>query len=195
MPPSNPNLIRNLAVELAQYCGVRSWRFTRRDEDGRAFLSRKIIETPDPINLDRLFIVAHECGHIALQHGARRPVRHRGEFEAEQFAMLLLRHFNVPVPYGMVQDGQHYVAWQIDQDLRHGRTELDRDSVEWGVRHLSDYTHDALTSTRAVISSFREIHCYQRLLNEFLTVFEEGSFSDEEGVNYRRTDRRYGEWT
>src|SRR5690606_25907499 len=118
--PSNPNLIRDLAVELARYCGVRKWRFTRRDEDGRAYLSKKIIETADPINVDRLFVVAHECGHFALQHDVRRPERHRGEFEAEQFAILLLRRFNVPVPHGMLQDGQHYVAWQIEQDLRHG---------------------------------------------------------------------------
>jgi hypothetical protein len=177
---------------LARSCGVRSWRFTRRDEDGRAFLSRKIIETPDPINLDRLFIVAHECGHIALQHGARRPERHRGEFEAEQFAMLLLRHFNVPVPYGMVQDGQHYVAWQIEQDLRHGRTELDRDSVEWGERHLSDYTHDALASLRAVISPFHDTPRYQRLLDEFLMTFEEAGLSADGSVSYRRTSRQHG---
>lgn len=194
MQPSNPNPIRNLAVELAQYCGVRTWRFTRRDEDGRAFLSRKIIETPDPINLDRLFIVAHECGHIALQHGARRAERHRGEFEAEQFAILLLRHFNVPVPHGMVQDGQHYVAWQIEQDLRHGKTELDQDSVEWGEHYLTTYTKDALTNHRAVLSPFRDTHRYQRLLDEFLTVFEEGRLGDDGSVSYRRTVRRDASW-
>ena len=113
MSSATRNLIRELAVKLARDCGVREWRFTRRDHDGRAYVAQKIIETGDPTNVNRLFVVAHECGHITLQRTPRRLPKHRSEYEAEQFAILLLRHFDVPVPHDMVEGGQDYVAWHV----------------------------------------------------------------------------------
>lgn len=189
MPSATRNSIRDLAIKLAKFCGVREWRFTRRDEDGRAYLFTKIIETADPINVDRLYVVAHECGHIALQHGPRHTKIHRGEYEAEQFAILLLRHFDVPVPKGMVEDGQDYVAWHIENDLQNGQSVLDRDSFQWAERFVAYHVRDAVRNRSVRLVTMESEACYLRLLDNFLTVFVDSRYGADGEMSHRRTRR------
>jgi hypothetical protein len=169
---------------------VRELRFTRRDNDGRANVRKKIIETGDPVTVERLYVVAHECGHIALEHGRRNLRGHRGEFEAEQFAILILRHFDVPVPYEMVEDGQNYVAWHIDQDInRYRGREIDSDAYKWALRYLPPAIRHAVNDCSIPLKSFAGEVRYRRLLDQFLTVFVDGRLGDDGSVSYRLSKR------
>jgi hypothetical protein len=190
LPSPTRNSIRDIAIKMARYCGVREWRFTRRDNDGRAYVFKKIIETADPITVDRLYVVAHECGHIALQHGPRNLWGHRNEFEAEQFAILVLRHFDVPVPYDMVEDGQHYVAWHIEQDVhQHGRREIDGDAYDWAARYVLPAIRHAVNVSRIPLTEFQGQSQYQRMLGDFLSVFSDGLRDEEGNMEYRNLKR------
>jgi hypothetical protein len=164
--------LRDLAIRISQYCGVRKWRFTRRDNDGRAHLHKKIIETGDPVTVERLYVVAHECGHIALEHGPREPPGHRCEFEAEQFAILVLRHFDVPVPYAMVEDGQDYVAWHIECDVqRYHCHEIDRETFQWASRRVAPAIRRSVEARQIPLVDCRDARRYDRLLQGFFTKF------------------------
>ena len=59
---------------------------------GRAFVKQREIEVPWPTTTrKRLYIVAHEIGHVVLGHAGNRLPAYKREYQAEQFAHELLR--------------------------------------------------------------------------------------------------------
>lgn len=161
--------LRKLAERMSRYCGVREWKFTRRDEDGRANHLTKIIETPDPINLQRLYVVAHECGHVALDQLRRGISNHRREYEAEQFAILLLRHYGIAVPSDMITDGQHYVAWHVGLDVDAGTQVIEAETFRWAGRFLREDVRQQLEQGKISLSPKHRDREYESLITKFFT--------------------------
>jgi hypothetical protein len=169
MSGHTPDHLRMIALKVLVHCGIRQWRFTDHDESGIAFLDDGSIEAPDPITAERLYVVAHECGHIALQHGQREVSCHRGEYESEQFASFLLRRFAVPVPVDFIENGRQYVAEHIDREvLQENCREVDREAYGWAAPYLDESTEAAIKEGRVLLIRLADPKRYDRLLTEFL---------------------------
>lgn len=114
---------------LARESGVLEvWRTPGNALRGRAFVADKVIIAPDPTTRNRLYMFAHECGHIALNHRGSKP-SHRQEFEAERWAHEALRRHGVAVPRKMTARARKYVAWKIRQAIRSGCKRIDPESA------------------------------------------------------------------
>jgi len=92
---------------------------------GWAFSERGIIHAPEGRTRKQLYILAHECGHLALAHKANGKPRHMEEHEAEVWAHAALRRHGVAVPRAMTQRGKDYVAGKIRQARRRGAKRID----------------------------------------------------------------------
>ena len=84
----------------------------------------------------RLYILAHECGHVHHAHGRRgtpRKPRHREEYEAESYAHAALRRHGVAVPQDMTARARRYVARKIYQALKRGAkpANIDREALRF----------------------------------------------------------------
>ena len=60
-------------------------------QDGRASAEKKRIKVPGPTTRRRLYIYAHECGHVAMNHRGQKH-SYIQEYEAEMYAHEVLRH-------------------------------------------------------------------------------------------------------
>lgn len=98
---------------------------------GRALITSRIVHAPLPANTRRrLYILAHEIGHIALGHTNKLP-RYVEEYEAESFAHVLLRRFHISVPRASTDNAKRYVRRKIAQALKRGLSALDPVIAEW----------------------------------------------------------------
>ena len=84
----------------------------------------------------RLYILAHECGHVHYAHGrrgTRRKPRHREEYEAEHYAHAALRRHGVAVPRDMTARARRYVGRKIYQALKRGAKpeNIDREALRF----------------------------------------------------------------
>ena len=75
---------REVATKLAEEAGVVTINENRRTLTGRANTKDRRISVPPPTTRRRLYIFAHECGHVLLGHDGRKT-RHREEYEAERW--------------------------------------------------------------------------------------------------------------
>ena len=99
---------------------------------GSAFVDCRIITAPWPATTRReLYIVAHEIGHVALGHRARQLPVYVQEFEAERFAIALMRRAGLAVPRDMTARGKRYVALKIERAFRRGARWIDPDIARW----------------------------------------------------------------
>lgn len=64
---------------------------------GWAYPDRKSVRIPNPTTRRRVYILAHEAGHVALNHCGVKP-KHRQEYEAERYAHDALRRHGIAVP-------------------------------------------------------------------------------------------------
>src|SRR5262245_34857833 len=64
---------------------------------GLAFPQRKIIHAPEGRTPKDLYLLAHECAHVALRHDHQKP-RHVREYEAEMWAHAALPRHGVAIP-------------------------------------------------------------------------------------------------
>ena len=92
---------------------------------GYAWGTRGYINAPEGRTRKQLYILAHECGHVALGHGDKRKPRHVEEMEAEEWAHAALRRHGVAVPRQMSQRAKRYVAHKIEQAKRRGAKRID----------------------------------------------------------------------
>jgi hypothetical protein len=92
---------------------------------GRAWPLLRTIEAPEGRTRKQLYILAHECAHVALEHNGRKPA-HVQELEAEKWAHQQLRAHGVRVPRAMTRGAKEYVAWKIDQAIKRGARKIDR---------------------------------------------------------------------
>jgi len=148
--------------------GVREWRLDLDKLEGTAEPTRARIIGPALKSLESLYIVVHECGHIALNHGQREISIHRGEYEAEQFAQLVLRFLGYHVSADFIQGGQDYVASQIDEEIERDRlTAIDRQAWEWAEVFVSQATRQAVRTGQVRFVRQADAKIYERIIQRF----------------------------
>jgi hypothetical protein len=114
---------REVAMRLAEEAGVRSWEYTS-GLHGSAFVRTGHIKAPEPTTRNRLYVWAHECGHVTLKHNNTKP-RHIAEYEAERWAHAALRRHGIAVPRKQTKRAKDYVARKIRQAQRRGAKHID----------------------------------------------------------------------
>lgn len=132
---------REVAEAIAKEASVNRIVYQDRGLCGRAFVRRNgerlaIIHVPQPTTRRRLYVFAHECGHVALDHDGSKPV-HRKEYEAEKWAIAALRAHGVPVPLKQIRYGKKYVASKIEKAVRRRTRQFDRESYHYCKEFLS----------------------------------------------------------
>jgi hypothetical protein len=89
---------------------------------GRASLATGHILAPEGVTRQQLYVVAHECAHIALHSDPkrRRRPRHIEEHEAESYAHRALTARGIEVPGASTHWARGYVAQCIEVDRANG---------------------------------------------------------------------------
>ena len=104
----------------------------RKSLSGCAYVEERTIEAPWPTTTrKRLYILAHECGHVVLNHRGRKKPRYVEEYEAEQYAIETLRKHDVAVPADMLKRAKAYVARKIRQAEARGAKSIDSKIRAW----------------------------------------------------------------
>ena len=85
---------------------------------GRCFHNGHI-RIPPPTTRKRMYIIAHELGHIAL-HAKTSKRSFIKEFEAEQYAHALMRRFKIRIPRAMTKRAKNYVQYRINLSVKRG---------------------------------------------------------------------------
>jgi hypothetical protein len=113
-----------------------------------------IVHAPKGRTRKQLYILAHECGHVALNHDSTKPC-HVKEHEAERWAHAALRRHGVAVPRAMTRRAKGYVGDKILQAVRSGTNHIDTDAARFArqsvtkVRRYVKFMR-ALVETRAI---------------------------------------------
>lgn len=103
----------------------------RKSLSGRAWSKDRRIQAPEGKTRKQLYILAHECGHVALGHGESRKPKHRREYEAEQYAHEALRKHGISVPRSMTDRAKEYVRRKCRQAEKRGAKNLCAEAVAW----------------------------------------------------------------
>lgn len=99
--------------------------FHRTSLSGRAMVKRKIIAGPWPTTTRRrLYIIAHECGHIFHDHRRQSPA-YVQEFEAEMYAREALMQFDIEPVEKDIENGDLYIMRKLVQASRRGLKSVD----------------------------------------------------------------------
>lgn len=112
-----------IAAALKAEAGVTE-HVIRKSLSGVAYVRLGKIVAPEGRTRKQLYILAHECGHIALKHTPRQ-LRHVKEMEAEQWAHAALRRHGVAVPRSMTKRAKEYVGRKINMAIRRGAKRID----------------------------------------------------------------------
>ncbi len=115
---------------------VEKVEYHDRGLEGKACPSTKWILVPRPTTRRRLYVLAHECGHVALKHLRKEP-RHRQEYEAERWAHAALRRNGVAVPRVEMTEARVHVAQEIRRAIARGAKSIDRETLNWCKRYHS----------------------------------------------------------
>lgn len=91
--------------------------------------------TSEPTSFERLTTVAHEVGHLFLQHGNSLP-RYREEFEAERYAYAALRRVGMPINETAAELRMRSVSAQCIIKVRNSIKRLCRECFQQGERPL-----------------------------------------------------------
>ena len=86
---------------------------------GKAWCKEKRLRIPPPTTRKRMYIIAHELGHIAL-HAKTSKRSFIKEFEAEQYAHALMRRFKIRIPRAMTKRAKNYVQYRINLSVKRG---------------------------------------------------------------------------
>lgn len=131
---------------------------------GEAWVKERAIYAPWPSTTrNRLYILAHEIGHVALDHRRQRPT-YVQEFEAEQFAHGLMRRDGLAAPRKMTVRAKRYVNSKIGRAFNRFARWIDPDIAEWcgssvvGInwsaepKHQKHYHRSAVEHVRRVLA-------------------------------------------
>lgn len=121
-----------VAEALKRESGVMEHKI-RKNLSGVAFRGGKI-EAPEGRTRKQLYILAHECAHVALRHVGSRQPKHSKELEAEQWAHAALRRHGIPVPRAMTDRARRYVALKVERARRRGARSIDPAAVAFAKR-------------------------------------------------------------
>ena len=116
----------NIAGKIKAEAGVTKHTI-RGNLSGRAAYSR--IEAPEGRTPDQLYILAHECGHVAHGHFLAKLPKHVKELQAEQWAHATLGRHGVAVPPRQTERAKLYVARKIVQAQRRGAKNFNPDAL------------------------------------------------------------------
>lgn len=90
-----------------------------RTNVGQAFCDERKIKVPIIKDIESIYVILHEIGHVVMGHGeeSTKPI-YLEELEAELFALNILRKWNIhklfPKDYNQIKwDAQRYVRWNI----------------------------------------------------------------------------------
>ena len=98
---------------------------------GRAYVKKRKVHIPPPTTRKRMYIIAHELGHLAL-HAKTSKRQFIKEFEAEQYAHTLMRRFKVRIPRAMTKRAKNYVQYRIKLSVKRGlSTPIPREIAAW----------------------------------------------------------------
>ena len=131
--------LRGVAESLVAESGVTSVVHDQKSLKGYAYVQAGekpsgVIHVPLPTTRRRLYVFAHECGHVALGHDGSVPY-HRQEFEAERWAHAALRRHGIAVPKKEHLKAKEYVARKIHQAVVRGAKQIDRASYQFSKDH------------------------------------------------------------
>ena len=102
----------------------------RTNLSGRAYVNAKTIHVPKPVTRRALHIFLHEVAHVLLGHGTAdwcpppKP-RYVEEFEAERWALDVMRKEGVAIPRKVTASARAYVARKIRQAEKRGAKHID----------------------------------------------------------------------
>lgn len=131
MSDSKLDRLHRIAMTIIAEAGVQDVIY-RETHDGIARFRTGEIECPPPTTKKRLLVLAHECGHVALQHASRKMLSHRAEYEAERYGLRALEVHGEDVPQSMTEVSQRYVAGAIAIDVREFRLcQIDQEAYLW----------------------------------------------------------------
>ncbi len=135
MTAGRPRLVREICAEVADRlsteAGVTCVQWHDKGLWGRAWIEDRKVLAPRPTTRKRLFVFAHECAHIALDHQRRRTPVHRMEYEAEQWAIAAFDRHGVEIPPGSIDKAKQYVGYKIHQAIRRGARRIDDEALAW----------------------------------------------------------------
>ena len=98
---------------------------------GHAYVKERKIHIPPPTTRKRMYIIAHELGHLACNHISSKK-RFIEEYEAERYAHNLMRQFHIKVPRAMTVRAKNYVNNKILQAMARGlSTPIPREINAW----------------------------------------------------------------
>ena len=86
---------------------------------GKAWCKTKRLRIPPPTTRKRMYIIAHELGHLAL-HTKTSKRQFIKEFEAEKYAHALMRRFKIRISRAMTKRAKNYVQYRINLSIRRG---------------------------------------------------------------------------
>jgi hypothetical protein len=136
---------------------------------GRAWvMSRKIVAPWPSTTTRRLYVLAHEIGHVILRHGPGRPVYVR-EYEAEMFAHRLLPAYGLDVPEVETVRSKKYVSRKIERGFSSGLSLLDTGIQDWCEPHLSQRLDGSKFSAMMTTTRYSE-EAGPRLLRALATM-------------------------
>ena len=119
---------QEVARALVGEAGVTDCMFHDKGLRGRAWPRERRILVPRPTTRRRLYVLAHECGHVAL--GDIKPV-YRGEYLAEMYAHKALRRHGIAIPREATISAKKYVSLKIRRALRRRVKEIDSEVSDW----------------------------------------------------------------
>ena len=109
-------------------------------KNGRSYalVKTKEIFIQSPITRLRLCDLAHEIGHVVLNH-SKQELRCVEEYEAEQFALSLCKKYKIKVSRKRLNKGKRYVARKIDMAKRRGlQRPIPKEILKWiGVERIN----------------------------------------------------------
>lgn len=121
-------------------------RLTKTDHKaltGKAWAASRNIIAPWPTSTRwRLYILAHEIGHVTLRHDLGGMPSYAREFEAELFAHKLMRVQGIEVANEMTVRAKSYVSRKITQSLMSRCKRLDPSIVNWADPHHFAFLKD-----------------------------------------------------
>lgn len=118
-----------IASAIKAEAGVTEHK-TRKSLSGVAYAKEGKIEAPEGKTRKQLYILAHECAHVAL-HKTGGKSRHVEEMEAEKWAHAALRRHGIAVPKAMTKRAKRHVSHKIHQARRRGALHIDRAALAY----------------------------------------------------------------
>ena len=121
---------QEIAAVIAEQAGVEKIEYHNSGLRGRAWAESKRIKVPPATTRHRLYIYAHECGHVAMNHRGQKH-SYIKEYEAEMYAHEMLRNHGIAVPRKKNVRAKRYVARKLKMGLRRGLLRVNRDVAQW----------------------------------------------------------------